>query len=1409
MMSPKQLLPLLVLLGVLPTVAPSGFAQSPPPPLNFANNFLVTGDYVVAGAYGMTTKFQTINGVSYAVGTISVPDVNNKGVPNPGIQGPTSVPKGAQIIAALLYWETVEKVGATGTATGQNGYFLPLANSSSFPKGFAGYPISGTNVTSPGNPSVSWSSGGCSGTSTGKVLKTYRADVAGGLPVDSNGNSIANTSFQVLLPNSGNSTPLTLGATLVVIYRVSAGEGGPSVPLNAIVIYEGDHGQTNTQLTMTQQMQGFYDADGGQVRLTHIVGSGQSNKFENVFLGKDQNTLTKLSSLYGKNLPAFPGWYGTWDNPTWTLNGASNPLIPAGGTPLGSAITQVVPAPSMSGCVSWGAVIMSTTVNNGDNDGILDSWKNDQGYCDYLTNPSCGGSTDNGWIPLPGATKGEKDIYLQYDYMCSKVNGPPRDTGDNAQDNSCTTGDGTNYSFDPRLAVDSLDNKNAAQKVVDAFKNRRGADGKLFVLHAEPGNAIAESQSTCAATDRDQSGNLTCTFPNEPGTVGFREGLAYIKNQTINTQAGTLGCDPSADPVNCVAVFHHGKKDSYHYTLFSHGVGLPNWFFSDGSIKTVTQSGNTVTFTTASAHNLAPIAGDTVCSGPNSIGRVTVINAITNPNLNGTFCAKPANPPANNKFAITVTALLPSTVLPGYTVKTDPNLAIANGQVTSMSGYSDVGGQNSVISLGYGGWGLPQTPASEGNKWNVKAGTFMHELGHTLGLTHGGTFYNNLPNDFTPTFEVNCKPNVQTVMSYVFQFDLLQAPGPLNQPPVKVLDYSNAGDVATLTESSPQVGGLSNLTYPNTSWFQLSAGPLASNHCNGTATVAGEKSYTYTNQPVADFSWTALTGDDINFSGTTNDIMHPHDEWEGTPAEGGAGLSPGVDLRQVSAAGTVSTIGIGGEAGGFKPAGGGGGFKPAGGGGGLQPAGGGGGFKPAGGGGGFKPAGGGGASAEITHDQANSYPRPPQNLFIQQEEASPRLIDLSWFAPSFGTVDHYNIYQSSDGGQTFTGIGSVPGSQTSSQATVTCNLSGYQYRVTAVTKDDKGNQQESSPSNTVPATGEPLLTGCYTVGNFSSPGNAVHGSIVAVTWTLTDDFFFITPLAAWKDAVSTNPVNRLEAITKLVAIGPGGTRVQLVTNGAPIQQTLPQGVTSFTVSAGQFTFNWDTDLVPAGSYTFELDLDSGPVQTTTTTTPLQLGIDINDQDRVRITTLSLPPATVSGAYSDTLTEDGGVGAVRWTVTGLPSGISQQPLNTSPTLSGTACVAATYPVTATVTDSATPTANSAMQGFTLQVNPANTTTSVSSNVNPSVFQQPVTFTVTVTSQPQNTCVPAGNVTLYDGQTSLGTQALISGAASFVFSGVSSLSVGVHSITASYAGNTNFNSSSSTPAFTGCKQGQHRY
>src|SRR5579859_6006004 len=216
-LSASMAITLVLMLGFAKWAAAQS-VSAPVAPLTFGNNFFVTGDYIVGGAQGMNSHMS--NG--FATGTITIPDAN------PGITGAKSVPPGAQIIAALLYWQTVEKstVVPGQPGSGANGFFRPVYKNG--PQ--TGYAITGLNATS--HDTVSFSSGGCSGTSTGKLLRTYRADVRAYLPQDPTGDTSANGTYEVRLPSVGNSTPLTLGATLVIIYRVLS----PSVPLNSIVI---------------------------------------------------------------------------------------------------------------------------------------------------------------------------------------------------------------------------------------------------------------------------------------------------------------------------------------------------------------------------------------------------------------------------------------------------------------------------------------------------------------------------------------------------------------------------------------------------------------------------------------------------------------------------------------------------------------------------------------------------------------------------------------------------------------------------------------------------------------------------------------------------------------------------------------------------------------------------------------------------------------------------------------------------------------------------------------------------------------------------------------------------------------------------------------------------------------------
>ena len=81
---------------------------------------------------------------------------------------------------------------------------------------------------------------------------------------------------------------------------------------------------------------------------------------------------------------------------------------------------------------------------------------------------------------------------------------------------------------------------------------------------------------------------------------------------------------------------------------------------------------------------------------------------------------------------------------------------------------------------------LVRTFVSRANTQNGLAGTFMHELGHTLGLEHGGVVA------IAPDDKYNCKPNYFSVMNYLYQLPLAD--------PQRPLDYSS-WESNTLDES--------------------------------------------------------------------------------------------------------------------------------------------------------------------------------------------------------------------------------------------------------------------------------------------------------------------------------------------------------------------------------------------------------------------------------------------------------------------------------------------------------------------------------------------------------------------------------------------------------------------------------
>jgi uncharacterized protein (DUF2345 family) len=649
---------------------------------------------------------------------------------------------------------------------------------------FLGFPISGQQVGSD-QPFID-------GTFNG-TLRVYRADVNTYFPVATDGSGVrsGSGSFTVTLPDGGSTLPITEGASLVVLYRVLS----PSFPLKSVVIYDGS---TIPASSTSQNVLGFYDAVGGS------------------------------SAAESTTLSYAPG--GGWNNSFTSLS------LPADATQYSAPLT--------SGN-AYAAVIFSTPVKNSDNDGILDAWKTGPSSGDfYAGGPGYYDTKTGGWIPLPGAKHGQKDLFVQLDYMCGSV--LPSGACDPSQENLFPSPDSNGN--DP-LAI--VQNAFAANNVV---------------LHLEIGNAVPED--TCADNTSTTPAQL-CQFPGEQGVIGWKNSLEFSKLWPRNFASCAAGGD-------CSTRFPFGQKDSYHYVLFGHSLAIPAWNTRYDTLTSINVANFVTTIVTTDRGT-----GINACPS-----RITIAGVLGNPSLNGVYGNTTC---PDTKTIVVATPGVTNWSYPNSTMP-EPGIGLTSGTVTSISGYSDLGGADSAVTLG-----LWETAAGQdmSKRANVIAGTLFHEIGHTLGLTHGGLYYDSLPS-YVPTFEANCKPNYQSSMNYLFQLDGVGSNAAVafsNQTLTTIPDASLAS-VTQLTDlDSGSIGNFA--TFSTSSWYTStppsSTASAASLHCDGSP-LTGDTGYRVNGNvdPISP-AWTA--GQNITFDGVSYSQLRGYND------------EANIDLRQVGATG--------------------------------------------------------------------------------------------------------------------------------------------------------------------------------------------------------------------------------------------------------------------------------------------------------------------------------------------------------------------------------------------------------------------------------------------------------------------------------------------------------------------------
>jgi hypothetical protein len=801
------------------------------PGLPFFASFSVTGGYKVAGVdlKPGNAIVDPDTGQSFVTGTIQM----------------SEVPPNADIAAAYLYWETITNGDPAAGSVGAQ---------------FRGQDITVEHAVSMASNDLQqafspcWTSGGGG---ANLVLTMYRADVLQLLApqFDSNGIStgrrLANGDHIVKLPEAGtgNQSPQSAGASLLVVYRNPKPTDPSAVePLTRVVVYDGLSLQTQGT-AFAHTIRGFFDAANSSpvISMTHIVGSGADNNNDRVtFNGTAVPPKGQTSTLNPFKRTSGGTSDRGWSNPTFENlgqyfqggNGPNAPQNVQNDSTYGEWVTTGVNhggQDSPNDCLAWAAIVFSTTGQDQDGDGLLDK-EEEANNTETVTENNVQktyvfGFKDPNGVRLPplarmGALKTKRDMFVEIAAM--KAAQYTHYGSENAP-----------FSFSG-VDCGDLDEDGNTTEVLTGVVTDCAPSGHNHMPSPVSLGMLGQQFAAAPADARYSSAGIGIALHFDVGNPAVYRALFNDDPLTI------------PDERNAADAYLVGNGNN-------NGLNDPS----------LAQGGTAI--------NEGPCGGP--CPFPDYPGTVTWKTGF------GLYKEAILDPGRERYFRFGLYAHAKGTHKSPFPCLDDDNnpTMTVDGECSDqpnpkfyvpggISGSADFPGGDYMVTLGFF-----DNVSFVGSDF-VVASTTMHELGHTIGLGHGG--------DPVP----NCKPIYPSVMNYMYQLG-----GLVDIDGIAHLGYSSNAN------ASVNEGGLTDTYAPagsyRVSWYAPL--PTGDNRKPATRFCSGQS-----------FDTAHPPGNWIRVDGLFNTNGTPKVDWNANGSFDGSGIQD-VNFDGIPAAYEVPPVPVG------------------------------------------------------------------------------------------------------------------------------------------------------------------------------------------------------------------------------------------------------------------------------------------------------------------------------------------------------------------------------------------------------------------------------------------------------------------------------------------------------------------